>query len=506
MGIEEEITREANRLIARHETKGRLIAEENVRRARRSTVQPDKIKHTQPVYWDYNDGFNPYLTRARTSRIAHSIQKRFKDRTYQPRSPIGHEVPKADGSTRTVCIYQVADGAMSKMLFEGILKKNLPVLSSRAYAYRKDVSAQNAIQYVRSEFKNRNRLFVAEYHFSKFFDTIDHDHIRRVLKDQFLLTEIEKYAIEGFLRVAPSIGSPYNPNVDKIRERGVPQGTSISLFLANVAAWELDRSLERVGVGFVRYADDTLIWSTDYGRICEAVDLLYEQAETIGVSINISKSPGLRILVPSDAESEMESTEYVDYLGYRLGLDATTLREPSIKKIKKRIGQLIYWGLICEPLNKTQHLDRLGGNVDRDYVSVIWRIRRYLYGDLSEKAVKRYQRRDAPLRRFKGVMSAYPLIDDTDDLKQLDEWIIDQLYLSMRKRSTLLVLQGIGPHLPTPHGMSRSDLKRLKVTATNTNQEIDLTIPSVRRIANIIRQAAAKHGPSVVGRADPYRY
>ncbi|MXW42271.1 MAG: hypothetical protein F4138_03370 [Acidimicrobiia bacterium] len=361
------------------------------------------------------------------------------------------------------------------------------------------------MQYVRSEFKNRSRIFVAEYDFSKFFDTIDHDHIRRVLNDQFLLTEVERCTIEGFLRVAPSVGSPYNPNGDKVREKGVPQGTSISLFLANVAAWELDRGLERIGVGFVRYADDTLIWSTDYGRICEAVDLLYEQAEAIGVSINLSKSPGVRILVPSEAESEMESTEYVDYLGYRLGLGVTFLKESAIKKIKRRIGQLIYWGLIFEPLNKTQNSARFSGNVDRDYVTVIWRIRRYLYGDLSEKAVRRYQRRDAPLRRFKGIMSAYPLIDDTEELKQLDEWIIDQLFLAVRKRSTLLQLQDLASSLPAPHCTSRSALKRLRVTATNSNQEIDLTIPSVRRIANIIRQAAAKHGPSVVGRADPYR-
>jgi hypothetical protein len=43
---------------------------------------------------------------------------------------------------------------------------------------------------------------------------------------------------------------------------GIPQGTSISLFLANVAAYALDRRLETLGVGFVRYADDTIIWST----------------------------------------------------------------------------------------------------------------------------------------------------------------------------------------------------------------------------------------------------
>ncbi|MCP4308775.1 MAG: hypothetical protein GY788_28645 [bacterium] len=42
-----------------------------------------------------------------------------------PTNPVGFDVAKADGGSREVCIYQVADGAISKMLFEGILKKNL---------------------------------------------------------------------------------------------------------------------------------------------------------------------------------------------------------------------------------------------------------------------------------------------------------------------------------------------------------------------------------------------
>ncbi|MCP4305227.1 MAG: hypothetical protein GY788_10205 [bacterium] len=383
---------------------------------------------------------------------------------------------------------------------------DLPILSARAYAYRKDVSAQNAIQYVQSEFKGRTRLFVAEYDFSKYFDTIDHEHIRRVLADHFLLTEVERCAIDGFLQVAACDRAAYVPEGGARRDRGIPQGTSISLFLANVAAWELDRVLERIGVGFVRYADDTLIWSTDYGRICDAVELLHEHADAIGVAVNLAKSPGVRLLVPPGAGSEMESTESVDYLGYQLGLGATTLKKSATAKIKKRIGELVYWGLLHEPLDKTQALSRFSGNVDQDYVSVIWRIRRYLYGDLSEKAVRRYQRREAPLRRFRGVMSAYPLIDDAEELWLLDDWILNQLFLSMRKRTALLRAQGIGPALPPPHDVPRSSLRTLKTVGTKTGETIDLSVPSVRKIAAVIRSAAAQHGPSVVGRADPYDY
>ncbi|WP_419914045.1 reverse transcriptase domain-containing protein [Candidatus Poriferisodalis sp.] len=504
MRVEREIRQEAQRLIVRHETKGRLLAEENVRRARRTTNPSEPLRLLRPPQWSLHEGFDPYLTRARASRIAHSIRGRLASRQYEPRCPVLLPIPKDANEDRYVCVYQVADGAVSKMLFEGLLKKNLPIISARAYAYRKDVSAQNAIQYVKSEFAGRKRLFVAEYDFRRYFDMIDHEHIRKTLKAHFLLTEVERSAIEGFLRVAPRGQDNYALASAEIRDRGVPQGTSISLFLANVAAWNLDRELEQCGVGFVRYADDTLMWSKDYGRICHAVDILQEQAAAIGVDINSAKSPGIRLLADAEAHVEMEGTDCIDYLGYRLGLSGATMKESATSRIKKRISDLIYWNLIHEPANSTQNPARLSRNVDRDYVTLIWRIRRFLYGDLSEKAVRRYQQGDAPLRRFRGIMSAYPLIDDLAHLDELDNWILDQLYLAVRKRSSLLRAQGLGPRLPSPHGHSRNALRNLEVVGSTSGQTISLVVPSVQRIARIIRSATKQYGPSVVGKSDPY--
>jgi hypothetical protein len=482
-----------------------MFSEENSRRRKRSTSVPSELTLSRPAYWALDDGFNPYLTRSRVDRIGHSIRAAMRDRTYMPRHPVVYQVAKPSGGWRNVSIYQVADGAVSKMLFEGILKKNLPLLSARAYAYRKDISAQDAIQYVKSEFRGRTRLYVAEYDFRSFFDTIDHDHIRRVLHDHFLLTEVERAAIDAFLSVDGISHGEYKASGGPLRKQGIPQGTSISLFLANVAAWELDRKLESVGVGFCRYADDTLIWATDYSQIVRAVEFLHEQAEAIGVSVNVEKSPGIRLLVAEGGSAEMVHTESVDYLGYRLFLDRAEMKEATLAAIKDRVSQLIYWGLIYEPEAGTQDLSRLRGNVDQDYASVIWRIRRYLYGDLSEKAVRRYQHRDAPLRRFKGLMSAYPLLDDTSVLQELDEWVLTQIWLSVRKRGRLLTQAGM-LHLPPPHGKTRDELRSLTTIGTASRQRIDLSVPSVRRIARVITSAAALHGPSLVGRARPYDY
>lgn len=503
MRIEQEVLREARRLIFRHETKGRLIAEEYERRVRRSTSPQPTMQLKRPEHWTVDSGFDPYITRSRSQRISHSVRSSLVGRRYTPRHPYAFDVPKADGGTRRVCIYQVADSAVSKMLFEGILKKNLPLLSARAYAYRKDLSAQNAIQYVKSEFAGRNRLYIAEYDFSKYFDTIDHDHIYRVLNDHFLLTTVERQAVEGFLRVGPSGADNYSALGGPVREAGIPQGTSISLFLANIAAWELDRELEGHGVGFVRYADDTLIWSTDYSRIASAVDILHSHADSIGVSVNASKSPGVRLLVPVGGKGEMVTTDHVDYLGHRIRTDGVRMKPEAEERLKARIDQLLFHTLLREPLLGTQNPSRVATNVDHDYVSTIARLRRFLYGDLSEKALRRYQSRGAPLRRFKGVMSAYPLLDDTDSLAKLDEWILDRIWLAVRKRGRLLRAAGFDP-LPSPHELERSELRNLSAKSATTGNRIDLAVPSVRRIASVVADAAARYGPATVGKSSVY--
>ena len=506
MGIEQEIAREARRQILRHEARARLISEENTRRDRRSIDPGPLLVVSRPHAWTLDAGFNPYLVRARKARIAPSIQAKFEAREYRPRPPLLRSISKPGGGERTVSEYQVADSAVSKMLFERLLKKNAPLLSARAYAYRKDVSAQDAIQYVRSEFRGRSRLFIAEYDFQKYFDMVSHENIERTLTDHFLTTAIERHAIAAFLTTEGARAGDYSTSTRKHKQRGIPQGTSISLFLANVAAWNLDRMLERLGVSFTRYADDTLIWSSDYHRICEAADLLHEEAKTIGVSINSEKSPGIRLLVPDGASAEIEGTTSVDYLGYNVSLSEVQVKTFGKQRIQKRLAELIYWSLVREPGNETQKLERIRSEVDRDYVSLIWRIRRYLYGDLSEKAVRRSQRGEIQLRRFKGVMSAYPLIDDTGDLKALDTWLLDSIHLALRKRARLLRSSNISISLPPPHGFSREELRDFSYESQRTGEVVDLSVPCIRLIATVIRRAAAQHGASAIGRPDPYRY
>lgn len=494
----------ATRQIRDFEKYRKDVQDENARRKRRSLNPPPLLEVVRPSRWDESPAFNPYLVRKRRASIAHAITEKLKSGTYLPQRPASFGVPKPSGGERRVNTYSIADEVISRRLYQSLMGKNSAKLSGHSFAYRNDRTPHDAISYIHNDIKNEHRLFVAEFDFSKFFDLISHEYVWETFSNLGIISSpLEKSLIRTFLAHPPySVNELGN---GKKREVGLPQGTSISLFLANVAATPIDRSLERLGVGFARYADDTLIWSDSYEKICTASRILQEAAHEIGSPINFEKSPGIRILSKPEARSsEIEETKSVNYLGHTLGLSSVRMRETAVDRIKKRVQTLIYTNLLMEPLRNNQNMNAITSN-DRDYVTYVWQLRRYLYGPLSENDVRRFQHGAVPAMSFQGVMSFFPLVDHDEDLVELDVWIATQTWLALKKRQRLLSTRVT--RVPGTWGLSRPQLIQLKVLSGTTGEEIDLRLPSLRRIAGVIRLAVNTHGlASVSDGSDLYLY
>jgi RNA-directed DNA polymerase len=500
------IDSEALKLVRRFEEYARSQADEERRRQRRTTCSVEPLICRRPAYWKLADGFNPYVTRARAERIGHSVQQAIRERRYTPRNAVLYAVPKVGGGVRNVSVFQVADNAVSRRVFETLMRKNRPRMSSRAYAYRDDISVHDAIFYVAAEFKSSRRVFVAEYDFSKYFDNISHEYLWRIVHDNaFLLTLAEESVINAFLRTPALEHTSYSERGGEPRTKGVPQGTSISLFLANVAAWELDQALERLGVSFVRYADDTLIWSTDYTQLCRAVDALYNMSERIGAPLNFEKSGGIRLLAGDGVPAEIKATPYVDLLGHRLTAQRVSIKPALVEKLRKRINELLYFNLIREPARGAQNPERLAGGLDRDYATLIWQLRRYLYGDISERGLRKMEARGTVRRRFRGFMSFFPLVDDPELLARLDGWLVSQTFLALQKRYRLLNTSGF-TNLSTPYLIPGGQLSSLVGVSGTTGEKVDLRLPSFIRIARVIRRAVRRYGPTSVAQGLHYEY
>lgn len=498
------VREEAEKLIRRHQKYLSDLAANIRRKERRSGLTIAKTMY-MPGYWSADKGFNPYYVNSRAAGIAYAIDKALASGQYQPRPAAKYFVPKGDGGMREVSVFQVADNAVSNLTFGRLIEKNARHLSAHAYAYRRDLTVHDAVLHVYSDFQGRSRIFVAEFDFSKFFDSIAHDHIQRVLADQrFFITEREHKVIDAFLR-APSLQThEYSRKTTREREKGIPQGTSISLFLANVAAYPLDRKLEALGVGFARYADDTLIWGESYDIVCRAVNALEETASEMGVQLNFVKSEGISIVCPEGLPVEFKAKSAVSFVGYKIGSQIISIRESTLKRTKAWMSYLIYSNLLQEPKRGRLPIARLVHGIDQDYRIMLIQLRRYLYGELSESQLRKYMARQTPLMHYHGLMSFYPIVNDEVLLKQLDGWLLNSVHRALKLRAKLFQKSGI-KILPPPHGSPKNDLLKLGYRP-RPGLFVDLRFPSIARVARLIRRASRTYGASAIANPQSHLY
>ncbi|AUR50766.1 hypothetical protein [Aquella oligotrophica] len=122
----------------------------------------------------------------------------------------------------------------------------------------------------------------------------------------------------------------------------------------------------------------------------------------------------------------------------------------------------------------------------------IMQIRRYLYGGLTDKHLKDYISGRIAKIYFKGIMSFYPLVNDEEQLKKLDGWMISTIFRTLKLHSKLV------------HNSDfsfvdiRNNSELLKFFRTQkiniSDKEIDLQIPSFMRVYRAINRGILDFG------------
>lgn len=489
---------ESNKLTLRHHQYHNSIFVENIRKKERSTL-PKIRKHIQPPHWSEDKKFNPFYVNKHAKSIAHSISKKIIAGTYSPLPPSFTKIKKQSGGYREVAMYQIPDAAVSTLFYHRLLSKNKHRFSSFSYAYRNDRNVHFAIQDISVELSQYPRMFVAEFDFSKFFDAISHDYLYAQFdKNGFFISEEERNVIRAFLI--------QHSGEKKV---GIPQGTSISLFLANLACWQLDKNLEKEGLQFARYADDTIIWSRDYGKISRAYEIIQTFSKEVGVNLNEKKSEGINLLCPDSMPSEFaKRKEHIDFLGYSISVNKVSIKNSSTIKIKRQISYILYKHLVQPLMSTPLTAVKIPAN-DRDgaLLSAICEVRRYLYGNLTEEMISAYISGRSNRIFFKGVMSFYPIINDEEQMKALDGWLVNAIFKSVRKRAKLLASHGQTRNHIFPFNVSRKCLRE-RCSKIKIGSEKLLKIPSFLHMYKAINKGLINLGVAGItdSKSDGYDY
>lgn len=290
--------------------------------------------------------------------------------------------------------------------------------------------------------RRQKRLFVLEYDFAKYFDTISHDYVERLLREELQVSPREQKLASAFLHFRRARGcQAFREGRVEQNGRGIAQGNSLSLFLANVACLELDRELESTGAAFARYADDTVILCKDYEQANVCAERMLSHGMRSATRINFDKSDGISILTP-EHEAEMRPKTSFAFLGYDIGASGVGLSTKAVKRIKKKIATVIHKHLLLYPMPKRNQFNAKrieSSGLDWDMVTCLNELRRYLYGRASEKKVSEcISDKSKPLVMTKGLLSFYPLIDQPQALQELDGWMLNAVQRAQVARCKLV--------------------------------------------------------------------
>jgi RNA-directed DNA polymerase len=154
---------------------------------------------------------------------------------------------------RKLGIPTVLDRFIQQAVMQVLQRKWDRTFSDHSYGFRPGRSAHQAVEAAQQYIAEGYR-WVVDLDLEKFFDRVSHDKLMAKIAERVSDKRLLKL-IRAFLRAGVMEGGLVSP-VDE----GTPQGGPLSPLLSNIVLDEFDRELERRGLRFARYADDSNIY------------------------------------------------------------------------------------------------------------------------------------------------------------------------------------------------------------------------------------------------------
>lgn len=293
-----------------------------------------------------------------------SLLNRFKSGTYKAPPVRRVYIPKGDGSkTRPIGVPTFEDKVLQRavsMVLGAVYEQDFRNCN---YGFRPGRSAHQALEALRKATMKMNGGVALELDIQKFFDTLDHGHLRSFLdqriRDGVLRRMIDKWLAAGVLED----GRVHYPR------SGSPQGGVVSPILSNIFLHEvLDRWFEDVvrsrlkgQAALVRYADDAVMVfarEEDAKRVMEVLPkrfgkygLTLHPEKTRLVSFQRPREPRRGTRGSTDRPGTFDFLGFTHYWGKSWRGGWVVKRKTARSRLTRALKSLRVW------LRRTLHLD-----------------------------------------------------------------------------------------------------------------------------------------------------
>ena len=220
------------------------------------------------------------------------LLNRIKSGRYQAPPIRRSYIPKGDGQRRPLGIPTFEDKIVQRavvMLLEPIYEMDFYDFS---YGFRQRRSAHQALQNLRNRIMDERGRWVLDVDIQKYFDTIDHQHLRQFLAKRVVDGVVRKLIDKWLKAGVVESGKLTYP------KRGTPQGGVISPLLANIYLhYVLDEWIDREvkprmngKISITRFADDFVMVFEDYSDCHRVKRVLPKRFERFGLVLHPEKT------------------------------------------------------------------------------------------------------------------------------------------------------------------------------------------------------------------------